>query len=371
MYDIQKKKNEEYERKIRRMLKEDLPPFMKGFDAFMKESLSPSTRYSYLFSLAQYLSYLRQRDEETNSMKAIIKTSAADIDEFLWNIVTQSRLDGSDKDASPLYRNRIIAAFRCFFTHLNNSGFSVPSPVPDINSRKKVVKTPSSLMQRDIDTLVSGMRANDKFRIKKEGMEPVIVDAPESVRIKRERALTRNIAIIYLLADSHLTVSELASLDTDAIKENNVITKSGTHSLTVRAAAALQEYLECGEFPSSVLERQQDKEAFLDFCKSHMTDPTPSKKAIREFGNDSEEFLSDIRRGCAFIRKSGRSSYFPHPYDKAVFLSNRSRRLSIRMIEQMVLDMTKTYLPDLAKHGNIGPEALRAISNQSGKCPID
>ena len=59
-------------------------------------------------------------------------------------------------------------------------------------------------------------------------------------------------------------------------------------------------------------------------------------------------------------RRQGRDGYKPSKNCKAVFLSNRGTRLTVRMVELMLKEMVKTYLPDYDDKDIFSPHKLRA-----------
>ena len=383
-YDIHSVKNRQYKEKIRQLCN-DAPWYIRGFArSTTLTALSPATQYAYLFSIIKYIEYVQNIEERYTKYPfseipvVIFDLQPEQIDLYLSSITTADRVNHSEKSIAPLYQNRILAAFRSFYTYLHkNTLLTYEYPIMGARRQKVIRSIPEPVSEEDIDRLIEGIKRNDMYlsphtdengrTIKK------LVPIPETYLLRRQRSIKRNIAIIRLISDAGLSVSETAGLNISCIDWVNhtimVTDPDGTIkkiSCTDKILQALRDYLHAPYIPKDLLQRQSSQMDFLDFCRKHITDPKAAEKATKKFFCNDERFLTDITICCSYLRNSGRNSYFPHPYDDALFLSNRSRRISVRMIEQMIDDMTKTYLPDLSKNRNISPAVLRLSAHDLG-----
>ncbi len=60
------------------------------------------------------------------------------------------------------------------------------------------------------------------------------------------------------------------------------------------------------------------------------------------------------------LRRQGREGLNPKKNCHAVFVSSRGTRMSVRMVEIMIKEMVKTYLPDYPDKDIFSPHKLRA-----------
>lgn len=103
----------------------------------------------------------------------------------------------------------------------------------------------------------------------------------------------------------------------------------------------------------------------------NMDDPEIDRAASRKFHRNDPQFLQDIRDCARIMRQSGRSSFHPKDNETALFLSRRGTRISVSMIETMVREMTRTYLPDLALAKGLSPAQIRASGTRRAVSSLD
>lgn len=380
-YNIHSVNNKQYIKKIQ-LLCNDSPWYIKGYaSSDILCNLSPATQYAYLFSITQYVEHLHHTEERYSQLPYYkIPVSIFDIDPqqletYLLNMQSNDQTNGLEKSNSPLYHNRILAAFRSFYSYLHKSTLlDYECPVHNVTRKKVVRQLPFHISSKDIDRLIEGIKKNDRYLLTHTddsgNIISEIISIPNDVLLRRQRSIKRNVAIIRLIYDLGLSVAETAGLDVSCIDWTDhtisITVNEGNSKILPcmdKTMQALHEYLHTPDIPDSILRRQSNRHEFLNFCRGHMTDPNAASYAEKKFLRHDERFLTDITVCCTYLRESGRKSYFPHPYDDALFLSNRSRRISVRMIEQMVTDMTKTYLPNLSEDRNISPTVLRLAAH--------
>lgn len=390
MYNIHHKNNIQIERRITDLCK-SMPYYIKGFASFL-EAKSPSTRYVYLCSIIQYMQYVNQNNEAYSQIDVyhmpvwIFKDLTSEsMKDYLDSMSVKDRVDGTETVISDDYYNRILAAFKAFFCYLNNKEhISYECPVIGTIWKKELRFQKELLSRAAVGDLIEGIKRNDTYLYVSKSPEgektSALLPIGGEAALRKQRTITRNVLIICLLAYEGLTVSETAGLDIDSFDFNTrtilVLHRDQTFSripFCKETAEAFTAYLHAPAIPEELLSRQKDpaRQDFLAFCDKHLTDPHARTCAIQIFHKQDDDFLNDIETCCRYLRNSGRNSFFPTPDNRALLLSVRSRRISIRMIEQMVLEMTKTYLPELSQERNIGPNMLRASALYRDPDPAD
>ena len=368
-----RKKSKSPEAKIAVLLKDE-PYYMSDFNASIK-NCAPLTRFAYLFDLRQYMEYCLINHSEYGGidlahlpLSAFTSAAAQELTDWLDALSVANRVSRRRQQASSAYRNRKIAALRQFYRYLIREHLCDFDPTPLI-SRGQIGQTaPFVLSEKEIRKLLDGIQRNDCYLLKDPSGRWYIEPISESVRIRRERQISRNIAIISMLLYCGLTVSEAAALNLDSIDFLRSTIRCSSADGTLReipcplaASSALKAYLSCKDLPEELLARQTtpSQAEFLLFCRKFMLDSNAAAKACAFFGRTDEQFLLDIHECTALLRLQGRSSFSPEQSERALFLAENGHRISIRMIQHMVLEYGRTYLPELSRTRNISPEVLR------------
>ena len=84
------------------------------------------------------------------------------------------------------------------------------------------------------------------------------------------------------------------------------------------------------------------------------------KHLEEEYPNCDETFKRDMVKMRYSMLRQGRQSLKPQKGNKAVFITTRGTRMSVRSVELMIKEMVKTYLPEYEDKDKFSPHKLRA-----------
>ena len=359
---------------------DSLPAYCTDYIKWIGNNRAAETRFAYLFDLKQFMTFLIAKKDRALSPDAYMdfqatafsSISSGDIEEYLDSLSVMDPATLKETEISPSYRKRKLAALDMFYVYLKEKHVVDTSPVDGLDR-----PTPdfhySVLSDEQVNTLLSGIRANDKFLVWKRSpdgaMHHELCDIAPEARLRRERAISRNIAIIDIMLHAGLSVSETASLNLSSIDyENRYIRYTRVDGAkisvpyTPEIRASLAEYLHAPALPIAdvnLVTSMAGRDA-LPFCREHMLKTGIRALAKSTFQIFDDSFLDSIERIARYYRRGGRDAFSPCDGERALFLSNRGKRISVRMIEQMVRDMTLTYLPDDTKEKAFTSATLRA-----------
>lgn len=355
-----------YEATIDKLLASS-PAFVSGFYNHMHHGKREiTTQLSYIRDIIDFLTYeasvlpeMKDKALLSYPEEILTKLTLNDINEYRNFLFNERKLSNSSA-------KKKLAALSAFFKYLCLDEVIQVNPMtnfeyPVIN-KHRIVKLDAELSQQ----LLDGILENNKYLAESEYGE-FIVDIPPAVWIKRERAVLRNYAITYLFLGAGLRISELVGLDLNDISFRNnsvnVILKGGDETQVYfpdEVADALRLYIDGPQMPPALSETYSPVSAEADWAKSHITDEKLTESILKDFPNASMEEISNIKMLVSFYRRQGRDGYKPDRNCKAVFLSNRGTRLTVRMVELMLKEMAKTYLPDYDDKDIFSPHKLRA-----------
>lgn len=343
------------------------PRFVKDFYNHIHHGKREiATQAAYIRDVVDFFSYetsilpeMKEKPLREFPETVLSQFSVKDINEYRDYLFKERKLSNA-------YARRKLAALSAFFKFCCLDDPSLNNPMtnfeyPVIN-KHHITKLDAELSQR----LLSGILANDKYLIKSEQGEFVVDISPE-VWIKRERAVLRNYAITYLFLGAGLRISELVGLDlTDISFKNNsvnVVLKGGDETQAYfpdEVGEALRLYIYGPPLSPTLQEKFSPVSPMADWAKAHIADETLSESISKSFPSASAEEVASIKELVAHYRRSGRDGYKPARNCNAVFLSNRGTRITVRMVELMLKEMVKTYLPDYDDKDIFSPHKLRA-----------
>ena len=186
---------------------EALPAYCAEYMTWVGDSRASETRFAYLFDLKQFMTYLVVQKEGTLSADAYMEFQATrfssvtsdDVSDFLDSLAVTDPATGKETEISPSYRERKIAALQLFFSFLKEKHVTDSSPV-DVLSRPTPDSSSSVLTDEQIKTLIDGIRGNDQYliwsRTPEGGLTHEVCDIAPEARLRRERSISRNIALI-------------------------------------------------------------------------------------------------------------------------------------------------------------------------------
>ena len=362
----------ETEKKIQEQIDElisDAPYYVKDFAKHMHGGKREiSTQLGYLRNVVLFLRHEHSilseyKDSKFSELPIVVLDSLRldDINEY------RDYLKNVKKLSNATMRKHLVS-ISVFYKYLLMKELVIKDPTqfveaPPVN-KKKIVHLDSSLSNR----LLNGILANDKYLIEPEDGDEYVVSILEPIRIKREKLVLRNYAIVCLFLGSGLRISELVGLDLEDIDFRNnqltVVVKGGDETTVYfgeEVAKALKEYINGIPIPSDLADKYKynNSEAY-EWCKNHLSDDNFSKNLEEKYPKCDESFRRDMIKLRYSLLRQGRSALKPQKGNKAVFITTRGTRMSVRSVELMIKEMVKTYLPDYEDKDKFSPHKLRA-----------
>ncbi len=364
--DFRKILAEKYENTINNLVSES-PFYVQNFFSHMHNGHREiSTQAAYIRDIVFFLNYLISviPDEKDTPLKdlsiqTLNRLNVQDINEYRTYLFQNKKLSNASV-------RKKLNALSTFFKFLCSEGLVRDNPMlnfefPPLNSHR-IIKLDSELSKQ----LLEGILRNDKY-LATSAYGEFVVDIPDEVKIKRERLVLRNYAICMLFLGAGLRVSELVGLDLQDInfRQNsvNVIVKGGDESqvfFSNDVAEALRTYINGIPLPHNLFEKFFGQDEIREWCQQHISDPDLNESIIRCFPGRDKTFVNELTSLTNHYRRHGRDGFKPARNNNALFLSNRGQRLSVRMIELMIKEMVKTYLPDYDDKDLFSPHKLRA-----------
>lgn len=364
--EYREERNAKAERLIENLLK-DAPSYVRDFYEHMHNGKREiTTQESYIRDVIDFIKY----EKATLSQFETVKLKGIPIslfDELKLQDMNEYRafLKNVQHIGNASAKKR-FSAISAFYQFLNINEHTSNNPMlnfefPAVNKRR-IIKLDSSLSNK----LLNGILANDRYLVESDSGDRIIAINDE-VKIRREKTVLRNYAIVCLFLGSGLRVSELVGLDMDDInfRQNSltVITKGGDETAVFfgeEVEKALRDYLYGLPLPSDLIEKYQYSHSeVVDWCKNHLSDINFVRKLEEEFEVD-ETFKRDMIRLRSSLLRQGRSALGPRKGCNAVFISSRGTRMSVRSVELMIKEMVKTYLPEYDDKDRFSPHKLRA-----------
>lgn len=367
MSDYRIETDEKRIKKISTLL-EDAPAYVSDFYNHIHNGAREiSTQLSYIRDILNYLKYLltvipefNEKDIKDIPVAVIDNLSAQDINEYR---------DFLRESGSPASVKKKLAALSTFFDFLASYQYIDFSPMTSV----ELPKTPNDehiikLNDASAVALLNGIWENkEKLVVGIDGNEDTLTISRD-VWLRRERCVLRNFAIVYLFLGTGLRVSELVGINCDDIDFSNncihVILKGGKSNDVyfgneVKAALLLyrdgmsrfdelNKYLNLKPlFSPTLFDTFSPVSAVSDFCKSHISDINLEIALKKQFPELMSEELASATQITAYYRRHGRAGFANGSSGDAFFLSNRGKRISVRMVQVLIKELVKTFVPEL------------------------
>ena len=355
-------------------LLQDAPLYVKAFYNHMngghREAL---TLYAYIQDVLELLKYEKEMlvtkygETELKDMPVEIfsELTTQDMEEYR-DYLRKIRLISNTSS------KRKLSGISVFYKFLNTQGYTERNPMVDFDypavNKHRIIRLDAELSNQ----LLSGVMANDKYLLESgEGLDrkSEIIDMPEDIRMRRERLVMRNYAIIRLFLGAGLRVSELVGLDLKDINFRNssvtIVAKGGDETevyFNESVADALRAYLYGTEIPTTLLSDYPDNEIqeMVKFCRKNAFSPAFSALAKEAYGEANAGLIHNLELVAAAMRRHGRAGLNPKKGCDAVFITTRGQRMTVRAVELMIKEMARTYLPDYDDKDLFTPHKLRA-----------
>ncbi len=277
---------------------ETLPYFVQDFFVGIENRTSPLTRLNYAYDLRVFFNYLSKRRYQG---KAIIDITLKDIErlevseiEMYLSYLSRYTINGKQESCTERGKARKLASLRSFYKYFFNKGYIVANTASKVSMPK--------LHEKEIIRLESNGKVNEIAKILN------IVDSGSGLTEKQLefhlKTRLRDVAIITLFLGTGIRISELVGINIDDIdyRTNSfVVTRKG------------------------------------------------GNRAILYFNDEVKSALQDyvVYRNTAL---------HPPEDEKALFLSLQNKRISTRMVQELVKKYAKLASP-LKK---ITPHKLRS-----------
>jgi site-specific recombinase XerD len=355
-----------YEAQISKTLSH-APNYIKDFYDHMHNGRREiSTQFAYVRDIIMFIDYMR------TTIPFFKETELKDFPIDVFNQLTVKDMNEYRTylhDIQFLSNSSIkkkFAAISAFYKFAKSEGYTTNSPLDDFEqpaiNKKRIIKLDAAMSNQ----LLEGILRNDMYLANTvDGERPLPI--PEQVYIKREPLVLRNYAICCLFLGSGLRVSELVGLDLDDISFTqgslNIIAKGGDEIQVYfgeEVARALMTYINGTPLPTGLVEKYAYTHSdAVEWCKSHLLEVGFKDKLISAFPGHDKAFYSDLTMLAASMRRQGRNGLKPLKNCDAVFISSRGKRMTVRMVQLMIKEMVKTYLPDFDDKDIFSPHKLR------------
>lgn len=349
-------------------LLEDAPSYVSDFYNHIHNGAREiSTQLSYLRDILNYLKYLltvipdlSEKEIKDVPITVIDNLSAQDINEYR---------DFLREKGSPSSVKKKLAALSTFFDFLASYQYIDFSPMSSV----ELPKTPNDehiikLNDASAVALLNGIWENkEKLVVGIDGNEDTLTISRD-VWLRRERCVLRNFAIVYLFLGTGLRVSELVGINCDDIDFSNncihVILKGGKSNDVyfgneVKAALLLyrdgmsrfdelNKYLNLKTlYPPTLFDKFSPVSPISDFCRAHILDENFETAIKKQFPDITAEDICAAVQITGYYRRHGRAGFVNGNSGDAFFLSNRGKRISVRMVQVLIKELVKTYVPEL------------------------
>lgn len=373
-----KNKNE----KLTDNILKNMPSFMMDFKRYVSVTKSDTTILSYTRDLEMFFTYLVDKLNKKKMYEILVgdlnNLNIMDIKEYESFLSTKKKLSNTTI-------KRRLSSISTLYTFLNNIGKSKVNPMTNYEYPKAQYSDIIYLNAKQTQKLLDGVLSNKMYIVEKNTgivdkngkikKEKIPIEIPYDLSIKREKDVLRNYAIFMLFLGTGLRVSELVGIDIDDLdfeyddKEETIggsvlVSRKGKNMSIDRVyfgkdvALSILNYINGEKIDMSIVSKYDER--FLPFCYKNAFSKILLDKAYAEFGYNLPNLGEDIIKVCKCIRMSGRNVYKPKYEEKALFLSMRGTRISVRSIEMIVKENVLCYLPDLKNKDRISPHKLRS-----------
>lgn len=355
-----------YEQQISKLIK-PAPNYIENFYNHMHNGRREiSTQFAYIRDIIIFMNYIKEYIPSLNEIElkdfpisVFDNLNVKDMNEYRTYLHDNCKLSNSSI-------KKKFAALSAFYKFAKSEGYTTNNPMEDFEqpaiNKKRIIKLDAAMSNQ----LLEGILRNDMYLADTvEG--PKSLPIPEQVFIKREPLVLRNYAICCLFLGSGLRVSELVGLDLTDINFTqgslNIIAKGGDEVQVYfgeDVARALKTYIDGTPLPSSLVNKYADTNyAAIEWCRNHLLEVGFKDKLISAFPGQDKTFYNDMAILAASMRRQGRNGLKPVRNCNAVFVSSRGTRMTVRMVQLMIKEMVKTYLPDFDDKDIFSPHKLR------------
>ena len=250
-------------------LKATLPSYVQPYLDGLMIDYQPNTMVAYTRDLITFFQYLQEmnpsyKDKELKDipMSAIENMTSQDIIEYRNYLAFNDGINGHENQGSSIERR--MAPLRGFFASAKDLGMIESNPTAYNFGRRRKKADKKEIVYLEKDEVRSLMHVVENSRV-----------ATEHQKAFAEKTQLRDTAILTLLLNTGIRVSECAGIDLDDLNFDNnsvrVVRKGGAEQTVYfgeKAAAALSDYIRV-ERPN-YLPEDGEKALFLSIFKARM-----------------------------------------------------------------------------------------------------
>lgn len=325
----------------------ELPSYIASYiiDEQREDHISEKTSQAFAYDFTTFFSYLLTTSMDYPSIKEIplrkfLSLKERDLAEYRDFLIQEKKLSSNTvlRKLSTLHR---------FYLYLHRKGLTDVCPTVFL-TKPQASRNNKVLSEKQILRLLSGVRSNTKLLLKTDA-GPVVAPISRKARLKREKCVPRNLAILTLFLETGITIGEMAALDIDDFDATGKCLHIPSRKeypdlpLDKNAYESVHFYLYGEGVPKWFFEKYPDNKELYTFCRTHMDDEDIRILAAAAFHRSDAIFLDDVEECARHWRRAGREAFSPKD-PLALFLSTRGTRLSVRSIQNLVADLTYTYI---------------------------
>ena len=304
--DYSRQRDEYYNDKLVEVRKK-LPKFLTKY-FISKQDLLPITLYNYAVDLTMFFEWARDQfaeyadtDIRDLPLEILEKLTTDDLNEYIKEYLKKYEHDEKLRVNDDHGKQRKLASLRSVYQYFTGLEKLPEDPAADVTLKKAPDHIITYLQPNEVAILLDCIESDYLSLIKCENINNAVA---QQYRFNR----LRDLAIVTLLLGTGIRVSECVGLDVTDLdfKDNAIhITRKGHRRDTV------------------YMENEEVKNALLDYLNN------------------------------------ARSKYLPPKDEKALFLSQRHKRMAVRSIEEMLDKYVKAALPSRAQD-KISPHKMRS-----------
>ena len=342
-----------------------LPPELKSYFKYLDQDASYSidTQRVYAMALKDYLVYLAAQDAKYEGMslrdlpiQIFLDKTEADIRNYISHMETAG--------ASPSAISTHLQGVRAYYKYLERTHGSGSNPV-STSLRPKVHRRESyALSPAQVHRLLKGILDNDFYLTEVEELGMRVITITPEVRMRRERLVSRNYAIVATILGTGMKESEIIGLDMEDVHLEDMYfdvyrEKKERIYFTEDVRDALADYISGGAVPSDLFEGHENVEELEAFAKTNMCSVNIRAMAKTRFQTEDEHLLDDIERRARCYRFAGRPGLIRSSHVTALFVSMRGSRMQRRTMDDMIKEMAATYLSGSIDASRFSSQTLR------------
>ena len=284
----------------------------------------------------------------------------------------------------PLSNNiirRKLASLSSLFTWMRYEGLIVNDPMRDMprpkyNDKDRIISLDGSQSKMLLDGVLSGDKMVEKIHKQEvdghgnmhtESVIYKVVERDEKNKIQHDRFIFRDYAMISLFLGTGIRVSELVGLNLEDVflSDHRIhIWRKGNQDddsyLMPEVESALRQYIYGSTIPLRIRQEHAHINEIYAYMKKHTYSPSLFSTIKEQYDDGTDTFDRDMQTLWRTVRLNGRQALRPKPNEHALFISAQGKRISVRMVENVVKESVLCYVPEFSDAALASPHKLRA-----------